>query len=97
MVEQKDFYINNYFMTKFRQAVTPLMTNTLLLVLGSLALIPLPVVSLNSSLVLEDVRNILKHVEETPDNIFELELALAKMEGRDRELLNDAAELAKGS
>ena len=68
---------------------------TLLLILSSIALIPLPATSLNSSLVLEEVRSVLEHVEETPDNIFELELALARMEGKDQELINDATELAK--
>ena len=68
---------------------------TLLLILSSIALIPSPATSLNSSLVLEEVRSVLKHVEETPDNIFELELTLANMEGKDQELLHDAAELAK--
>ena len=71
------------------------MMNTLLFILGSIALIPSPATSLNTSLVLEEVRSILKHVEETPDNIFELELTLAKVDGKDQELLDDAAELAK--
>lgn len=67
----------------------------LMLVLVSVALIPSLGAALNSSLVLEEVRSILKNVEETPDNIFELELTLANMEGKDQELLREAAELAK--
>ena len=71
--------------------------NLLLVVtFGCAIFIPLTTASFNSTEVLEEVRGILQKVEETPDRIFEIELALAEMDEEDEtNLISGTADLAR--